>query len=76
MVLSCVNSDAEKKAKAYLDKQVQKCVVKSKTAQKGLIELNMEVRMKNDDTDFINTISEMEGVNSAVLVSYNGEYMG
>ena len=76
VVLSCVNSDAEKKAKAYLEKQVQKCVVKSKTAQKGLIELNMEVRMKNDDTDFINTISEMEGVNSAVLVSYNGEYMG
>lgn len=76
VVLSCVNSDAEKTAKAYLEKQVQKCVVKSKTAQKGLIELNMEVRMKNDDTDFINTISEMEGVNSAVLVSYNGEYMG
>jgi len=76
VVLSCVNSEAEKKAKEYLEKQVQKCVVKSKTAQKGLIELNMEVRMKNDDTDFINTISEMEGVNSAVLVSYNGEYMG
>ena len=76
VVLSCVNSEAEKKAKEYLEKQVQKCVIKSKTAQKGLIELNMEVRMKNDDTDFINTISEMEGVNSAVLVSYNGEYMG
>lgn len=76
VVLSCVNSEAEKKAKEYLEKQVQKCVVKSKTAQKGLVELNMEVRMKNDDTDFINTISEMEGVNSAVLVSYNGEYMG
>ena len=71
-----IYSEAEKKAKEYLEKQVQKCVVKSKTAQKGLIELNMEVRMKNDDTDFINTISEMEGVNSAVLVSYNGEYMG
>ena len=51
-------------------------MVKSKTAQKGLIELNMEIRMKEDNTDFINTLSDMEGVNSAVLVSYNGEYMG
>lgn len=76
VVLSCANSDAEKRAREFLEKQVQKCVVKSKTAQKGLIELNLEIRMKKDDTDFINTISEMEGINSAVLVSYNGEYMG
>ncbi len=76
VVLSCVNHEAEKKAKEYLENQVQKCVVKSKTAQKGLIELNMEIRMKDDNTDFINVLSDMEGVNSAVLVSYNGEYMG
>lgn len=76
VVLSCVSHEAEKKATEYLEKQVQKCVVKSKTAQKGLIELNMEIRMKDDNTDFINVLSDMEGVNSAVLVSYNGEYMG
>ena len=56
--------------------KVQKCVVKSKTAEKGNIELNFEIRMKNDNTDFINELSEMNGINSAVLVSYNGEYMG
>lgn len=76
VVLSCKNHETEKKATEYLEKQVQKCVVKSKTAQKGLIELNMEIRMKDDNTDFINVLSDMEGVNSAVLVSYNGEYMG
>lgn len=76
VVLSCKNHETEKKATEYLEKQVQKCVVKSKTAQKGLIELNMEIRMKDDNTDFINAMSDMEGVNSAVLVSYNGEYMG
>ena len=51
-------------------------VVKSKTARQGAIELNLEIRMKNADTDFINILAEMEGVNSAVLVSYNGDYMG
>ena len=76
VVLSCTDSEAEKNAKAFLDKQVQRCVVKSKTAQKGMIELNLEIRMKDDNTDFINALSEMNGVNSAVLVSYNGEYMG
>ena len=76
VVLSCTSSASEKKAMEFLKKQVQKCVVKSKTAQKGLIELNLEIRMKNDDTDFINVLSDMDGINSAVLVSYNGEYMG
>ena len=76
VVLSCSNFEAEKKAQEFLSKHVQKCVVKSKTATKGLIELNLEIRMKDDNTDFINALSAMDGVNSAVLVSYNGEYMG
>ncbi len=76
VVLSCTDSVAEKNAKAFLENQVQKCVVKSKTASKGQIELNLEIRMKNDNTDFINALSEMDGICSAVLVSYNGEYMG
>ncbi len=60
----------------FLKKQTRRCVVKSKSARRGEIELNMEIRMKEDNTDFINILSEMEGVDSAVLVSYNGEYMG
>ena len=38
--------------------------------------MNLEIRLKDDNTDFINTLSEMSGVSSAVLVSYNGDYMG
>lgn len=76
VVLSCANSEAEKKAKEFMIQHVQKCVVKSKTATKGLVELNLEIRMKDDNTDFINELSDMNGINSAVLVSYNGEYMG
>ncbi len=76
VVISCTDHESETKAKAFLEEQVKRVVVKSKTARKGVIELNLEVRMKDDNTDFINTLSEMEGVNSAVLVSYNGDYMG
>ena len=76
VVLQCEDHASEQHAKEFLDRQVQKCVVKSKSAQKGSIELNLEIRMKDDNTDFINTLSDMPGVRSAVLVSYNGEYMG
>lgn len=76
VVLSCTDFASEQKAKEFLEKQVRKCVVKSKTAQKGAIEVNLEIRLDSDNTDFINVLSEMSGVRSAVLVSYNGDYMG
>lgn len=76
VVLSCTDHDAEIKAKKFLSENVTKTTIKSKSAVKGAIELNMEVRLKDDDTDFINILSEMPGVNSAVIVSYNGDYMG
>ena len=76
IVLSCINHEAETQAIKYVNAQVERCVIKSKSAQNGLVELNMEVRLKDDNTDFINALSAMNGVNSAVLVSYNGDYMG
>ena len=76
VVLRCQDHQSEKNATTFLKEQTQRCVVKSKTAQKGEIELNLEIRMKEDDTDFINFLAEMPGVTSAVLVSYNGDYMG
>lgn len=76
VVLNCDNHDVEVKAKELLQKNVIRSTVKSKSAVKGAIELNIEVRLKEDDTDFINALSEMPGVNSAVIVSYNGDYMG
>lgn len=76
IMVTCENHEVEVKVKDYLEKETRKCVVKSKTAQKGMIELNMELRLKDDNTDFVNTLADMTGVGSAVLVSYNGEYMG
>lgn len=76
VVLSCTDHDAEVKAKEVLSKNVTRTTTKSKSAVKGAVELSIEVRLKEDDTDFINTLSEMPGVNSAVIVSYNGDYMG
>ena len=76
VVLQCEDHDSEVHAKEYLDQHTKRCVVKSKSAQKGLIELNLEIRLKEDNTDFINELADMPKVHSAVLVSYNGDYMG
>ena len=76
VVLRCDGGETAKNVQAYLESQVQRCVLKSKTVQPGEIELNLEIRMKGGSTDFINTIGEMNGVRSAVLVSYNGDYLG
>ena len=75
-VISCRDRAAETAVKQYLTQKVEKAVVKSKSAQSGSIELNYDIRLKGEDTDFITELSEMEGVNSAVLVSYNGDYLG
>ena len=76
VVLQCENHESETRAIDYLKQNTKRCVVKSKSAQKGLIELNMEIRLKDDNTDFINALADLPQVRSAVLVSYNGDYMG
>ena len=76
IVLSCDNHNAETEAVNYVNTQAERCVIKSKTAQENLVELNMEVRLKDENTDFINVLSSISGVRSAALVSYNGDYMG
>lgn len=76
VVLRCDGHESEAAATEFLKEKVQRLTVKSKTVQKGAVELNLEVRMKDENTDFINSLSEMQGVASAVLVSYNGDYMG
>ena len=67
---------AKSRQPLFLSEHTKKCVVKSKTVQKGRIELNTEIRLKDDNTDFVNELADLGGVASAVLVSYNGDYMG
>lgn len=76
VVVSCDGHKSETAARDYLGSVTQRCVVKSKSAQKGMVEVNFEISRKDDDTDFVNELSEIPGVKSAVLVSYHGDYMG
>ena len=75
VVIRCDGKDAEKKATDFIKEKTERTIIRSKTVEKDEIEVNIEIRLKDDNTDFINELAEKEGVRSAVLVSYNGEYM-
>ena len=74
MIVNCENHDSELAANDFIKKQVKKSVVKSKIVKMGCVELYMEVRLEDENVDFVNVLSEMNGINSAALVSYNGDY--
>ena len=76
VVLQCEDQESEQKATAFLQEHTNRLNVKSKSVQKGAIELNLEIRLRDAKTDFMNEVAGLPGVRSAVLVSYNGDYMG
>lgn len=75
LVLQCADEIAEKKASEILEQSVKQFSLKSKTVSAGGIEWTVEVRIQEGSTQFINRLYAVEGVASATLVSYNGEYM-
>ncbi len=76
VVIGCSSPEGEARAKAFLEQQVNRAVLKSQSARAGQIELNYEVRLKSGNGGFITELSQLDGVESAVLVSYNGDYLG
>jgi uncharacterized membrane protein YhiD involved in acid resistance len=76
LVIHCEDETVEKEVIKRLKGFVKKNVIKSKTVTNGNIELNFEVRLKANNTVFLNALMHTNGVRQAVLVSYNGDYMG
>ena len=76
LVIRCTDPASEAAAMAIADKLHDKPRVKAKTVTKDGVEITAEVRLRDGSTDFVGEISALDGVESAALVSYNGEYMG
>lgn len=76
IVLRCADENVEKACMQEIRNAVKKQIVKSKTVTADSIELTVEVRLKEMETEFVNRLTKLEGVSQAVLVSYNGEYAG
>lgn len=51
-----------------------KYALKNKTVYGDNIELTVEMKLKDEDTEFVSTISQLEGVQSAALINYTGDF--
>ena len=51
-----------------------KKVLKNKTVVKDYTELTYEIRLSEEDAGFLSGLSQMDGVSSAVLVEFSGDY--
>jgi hypothetical protein len=76
LLVHCENQEVEQRVSQMLAASVKKLSLKSKSVAKDSIELNFEIRIKDDEFIFVNAIADIEGVANTVLVSYNGDYMG
>lgn len=51
-----------------------KYALKNKTIFKDNVELTIEMKLKTDDTDFVSVLSRVDGVHSAALINYTGDF--
>lgn len=75
LVVDFDGDEAETAVMDIIKSSVKKHVLRSKTLSGVGTELTVEVRLPDSESKFLNQISETPGVKSAVLVSYNGEYV-
>lgn len=75
LIIKCNTSETEKEINSILNEQMKKYGIKSKTVSSNDgIEIVYEIRLKEQNTTFINRLSKLQGVYSAVMVSYDGNY--
>ena len=74
LVLRCQDDACEQRALGVVEEYVKKHAVKSKTVSGSGIEMTVEIRLARQTTQFVNDVAAVPGVESAVLVSYNGAF--
>lgn len=73
-IVNCVGDESEKATMEIIKKESIVNVLKSKTVSSENIEITLELRLGGESTDFVNKITNLDGVKNAILVTYNGEY--
>jgi len=76
LVFTCSDQEQEQTVLNILGTSVKRFAVKSKTVERESRELTVEVRIRKNDTSFLDQIHDSGAVSHAVLMGYNGEYAG
>ncbi|MBD2872688.1 DUF4956 domain-containing protein [Paenibacillus arenilitoris] len=75
LVVNCDDDAAEQHIHKQIGSFVKRYNVKQKTVTPGNIEMTVEVRLRDESGRFVNKLTELAGVRSAVLISYSGDYV-
>lgn len=75
LVVHCDGDDSEKEVHRIVAGAVKRYNVKQKTISAGNVETTLELRLRDKEGHFVNEVSAIKGVISAVLISYNGDYV-
>lgn len=75
LIVKYTDSSIESRLDEVLSKQSKKHTIKSKSIMPdNNLEVTYEIRLKENDTEFINLIKEINSVRSAVMLSYDGNF--
>lgn len=75
LVVNCSSAESEQDILNNLKSSVKRYNVKQKTVTDRNIEMTIEVRLAQNEPQFVNGITALPGVNNAVLISYSGDYV-
>lgn len=75
LVIKYTNESLEDSLTKTISDHAKKFSVKSKSIMPGNdFEVTYEIRVKENNATFINTISKLDGVKSAIMLSYDGNF--
>ncbi|WP_256761107.1 DUF4956 domain-containing protein [Cohnella sp. WQ 127256] len=75
LVVNCEGDSSEQAIHKQLNVLVKRFNVKQKTVTSNNIEMTVEVRLRDQETRFVNQLMALNGVKNAVLISYSGDYV-
>ena len=76
LVLRLENSENENAIYEVIKSYTNRYNIKSKATSKGVTELNIEIKANAKTSELINELAKIEGVTTATMVTFNGEYAG
>jgi len=71
MVLQLTNTETEKKILEEIQQQVSKFSIKSKSVSDMGTEITLEIKIKDDNTEFMNKLQDSDGVNRITMIAYD-----
>ncbi len=75
LIVKYSKTSIEKSIEELLSKQLKKHSLKSKSVMPGNdLEITYEIRVKENHAAFLNHLTEIDGVKSAIMLSYDGNF--